>query len=241
MGKRLTTEIFIERAVKIHEDFYNYDSVVYITDEEKVKITCPIHGDFEQRPSTHLRGCRCPKCGRESHIMKMTNSIDDFIEKANQVHNFKYTYDDAEYTKRRHQRITITCREHGNFVQAVDKHLNGQGCKRCAAKQLNPGIGFSKTAWIRFCKNKNINIAYCYIIHLFNENESFIKIGITSDIKSRLTQFPYKVESIYIIKGEPSLIYDKETELHKKYKLHKYKPKLLFGGATECFNLNIYN
>jgi very-short-patch-repair endonuclease len=30
-----------------------------------VKIICPDHGEFEQTPSTHLRGQGCPKC-RES-------------------------------------------------------------------------------------------------------------------------------------------------------------------------------
>lgn len=57
-----STEKFIEKAKLKHGDIYNYNFVNYINDREKVIITCPLHGDFEQCASSHLQGCGCPKC-----------------------------------------------------------------------------------------------------------------------------------------------------------------------------------
>jgi len=45
--KRYTTEIFIEEARKIHGDKYDYSKVKFIDTTTKVKIICPIHGEFK--------------------------------------------------------------------------------------------------------------------------------------------------------------------------------------------------
>lgn len=53
---------FINRAITKHSNKYTYDSVDYKTARSPVVITCPIHGDFEQTPDNHLKGCGCPSC-----------------------------------------------------------------------------------------------------------------------------------------------------------------------------------
>lgn len=65
MSKRLTLDLFIQRAKEIHGDKYDYSKVNYINSYTKVCIICPIHGTFEQDPHTHLKGCGCSKCGKE--------------------------------------------------------------------------------------------------------------------------------------------------------------------------------
>ena len=61
-----TTETFIERAERIHGDQYDYSKVVYSKGSEKVTIVCPIHGDFEKRPTHHVKLRQgCPKCSTE--------------------------------------------------------------------------------------------------------------------------------------------------------------------------------
>lgn len=60
--QRLTIEGFIEKSRNIHGDKYDYSLVDYKTNTDRVKIICGIHGEFEQRPVEHLRGCNCPKC-----------------------------------------------------------------------------------------------------------------------------------------------------------------------------------
>ena len=61
--RRLTTEEFIAKAIKIHGNKYGYDKVHYITSATPVIITCPVHGDFEQIPNSHLSGKGCKRCG----------------------------------------------------------------------------------------------------------------------------------------------------------------------------------
>lgn len=65
MPSKLTTEEFVERAVKAHGDKYDYSLVVYRHSREKVRIICPVHGEFEQIADCHInstRPCGCPVC-----------------------------------------------------------------------------------------------------------------------------------------------------------------------------------
>lgn|SRR5690606_5618714 len=59
-----TTKCFIDRAIVIHGDKYDYALVEYKNLGVKVKIKCNIHGVFKQRPRDHLNKQGCPKCGR---------------------------------------------------------------------------------------------------------------------------------------------------------------------------------
>ena len=63
MAKRMTTSQFIERAISIHGDQYDYSLVDYKTTYIKVKIICKEHGEFEQVPKDHIISkSGCPKC-----------------------------------------------------------------------------------------------------------------------------------------------------------------------------------
>ena len=53
---------FSEKASIVHSNKYDYSLVDYINSATKVKIICPIHGEFEQTPNSHLRGKGCSKC-----------------------------------------------------------------------------------------------------------------------------------------------------------------------------------
>lgn len=55
---------FIDRAHKVDGDKYDYSKTEYRGWARNVIITCPIHGNFEQRLGNHLNGRGCPKCGR---------------------------------------------------------------------------------------------------------------------------------------------------------------------------------
>ena len=59
---RLNTEQFIAKAKRVHGDRYDYSLVSYETNELPVKIVCPAHGEFEQKPHGHLRGSGCREC-----------------------------------------------------------------------------------------------------------------------------------------------------------------------------------
>lgn len=53
---------FVLEAQAVHNNKYTYDHVVYVNGKTKVSITCPIHGDFLQTPTNHLKGKGCPYC-----------------------------------------------------------------------------------------------------------------------------------------------------------------------------------
>ena len=57
------TESFIIKATKVHGTNYNYSKTIYTKSWNKVIITCPTCGDFEQTPNNHLSGKGCRKCG----------------------------------------------------------------------------------------------------------------------------------------------------------------------------------
>ena len=65
--KSLTREEFIEKAKKIHGDRYDYSKVEYINSYTKICIICKEHGEFWQKPNSHLSGKGCPRCN-ESHL-----------------------------------------------------------------------------------------------------------------------------------------------------------------------------
>lgn len=58
----LTKDEFVEKAVLTHGNKYSYEKVEYTSQNKKVLITCPDHGDFSQAASSHLVGRGCPDC-----------------------------------------------------------------------------------------------------------------------------------------------------------------------------------
>ena len=62
---RVSLEDFKDRGCKIHSNFYNYEKVIFSNLRDKVRIICPIHGNFHQQANSHLRGTGCPTCNIE--------------------------------------------------------------------------------------------------------------------------------------------------------------------------------
>ena len=60
--KRYTKETFSIVASKVKNNFYDYSQVVYEDSKIPVKIICPVHGAFMQRPANHLAVSGCPAC-----------------------------------------------------------------------------------------------------------------------------------------------------------------------------------
>ena len=60
----VTTESFIAEAKEIYGDRYDYSKVDYKNRDNRVVVTCPVHGDFQVYAREHLDGKGCPKCGK---------------------------------------------------------------------------------------------------------------------------------------------------------------------------------
>lgn len=117
---------FILRSNLIHNGIYDYHKSIYVSSDKKLIIICPKHGEFKQLPNNHLAGQGCPKCSGKFL------SNDEFINRCNEVHNFKYDYTDSIYMGSE-SIIKINCREHGIFNQKASNHINmKQGCPKCA-------------------------------------------------------------------------------------------------------------
>lgn len=127
---RLTSEEWIENAKKVHGDAYDYSKVEYVNNKTKVCITCPIHGDFYQAPSSHLTGVKCPKC--KGGVVLTTK---EWLEKAKEVHGDRYNYSKVEYVNAK-TKVCIICHRHGEFWQGASSHLTGKGCPKCKSSKL---------------------------------------------------------------------------------------------------------
>lgn len=71
--------------------------------------------------------------------MSRIRTQEDFIKKANEVHDNKYDYSLVEYVKTS-VKVKIICPIHGVFEQAPNKHLAGQGCKQCGRERTRMGV-----------------------------------------------------------------------------------------------------
>ena len=132
----MNTKQFIEKAREIHGDKYDYSKVEFLKAKTKVCIICPEHGEFWQTPQHHLEGHGCSKCGNKAASEKQKFTVEQFVEKAREIHGDKYDYSKVEY-KDSHTRVCIICPIHGEFWQLPYDHLNGKGCNKCGYKSLS--------------------------------------------------------------------------------------------------------
>ena len=129
---RKTLEEFIENAMLVHGDRYDYSKVEYKVSNENVTIICKIHGDFEQSPNNHCSQKQgCPKCGMITAGNKNRKSLEEFIENARLIHGDRYDYSKVEYNVS-NENVTIICKIHGDFFQSPGNHINlKHGCPKC--------------------------------------------------------------------------------------------------------------
>ena len=126
---------FISKAIKIHEDKYDYSKVIYKNGNTDVIIICKKHNTpFEQRPNNHLNGANCPNCGLDARKEKRKTPVNDFIKKANEKHNNKFDYSKVIYINTDTD-VIIICPNHGEFTITPYRHLKSPtGCQKCSIK-----------------------------------------------------------------------------------------------------------
>lgn len=125
-NKKMNTVDFVRKSKNIHGNKYDYSLVEYKNSHTKVKIICPKHGLFEQKPNAHLQRCGCLKCSG-----KNLKTNDDFINLSKKVHGDEYDYSLVNY-KNGKTKVKIICHKHGIFEQTPDLHTNRKhGCPIC--------------------------------------------------------------------------------------------------------------
>lgn len=237
---KYSTQEIIEKFKKIHGDKYDYSKFEYFGINEKSIIICPIHGNFIQSAKLHLSKRGCTKCGHSKAGKSGKRSIAYYINLAKEVHGEKYIYDLVinNYTSC-HKKHSIICPKHGIFNQTLYAHIHKKcGCPTCYREKKH---GFNLCKW---ASNSSQYIVTLYIINIFNQTESFIKIGITYQgvvkrfYNLKQSNYNYNVLATVSIpeKGGRAIALI-EMELHNSLQEYKYKPKNSFKGQGECYSM----
>jgi hypothetical protein len=89
------------------------------------------------------------------------NSSDDFMEKINHVHEFKFEYD-IDY-KNLHSKIIYICPLHGEVKTKCYSHLYGGSCTKCDEYKFNTkvsrilnklGVSYSRQKHFHNCRDR---------------------------------------------------------------------------------------
>ena len=151
LDQTLTQNDFLDRCIENHGDKYDYSKSIYINMKTPVLISCPIHGEFKQKPMIHLNGGECPRCSKVKLGDSMSYSQEEFIKKCSKIHNNKYDYSLVKYN-RSTDLVTIICPEHGKFTQKAAFHLAGKGCKKCGILSASSKTSLGKNTFVSKAK-----------------------------------------------------------------------------------------
>lgn len=171
-NKSYTTADFIKKANQIHNNKYNYEKTEFTSSRDKLIITCPEHGDFEQRASAHIDGQSCKKCRNKGVGERFLDTKEDFIQKANKKHGNKYDYSKVDYITNK-IKVIIVCPEHGDFEQTPGHHKRGTCCPLCALASLKRRSTLEKF----IAKSKQIHgDSFDYSETKYNHSHEYVKI-----------------------------------------------------------------
>lgn len=181
-------EEFLERCKEAHGDIYDYSKVVMKGVDTHVTIICKLHGEFTQTPYKHYSDKNgCTECGiiRRSEANRFT--LDEFITKANEKHEYKYDYSKVIYINSQTS-VIIICKEHGEFTQAPNSHLQGCGCEKCGIKARSDNQRQTTKEFIIKAKEVHAD-TYDYSKTTYTSGHAHITI--ICKIHGEFTQDPY--------------------------------------------------
>jgi very-short-patch-repair endonuclease len=138
MGRKLSQIEYLEKVKNIHGEKYDYSKLIYLDSTSKVTLVCKKHGEFclDARDVVRKKNPRgCPKCGLIRKGLKKRISTNEFIKRSKIIHGDNYDYSKTEYVTS-DKKVTITCKEHGDFEQSPFSHLDGIGCGVCSGRTI---------------------------------------------------------------------------------------------------------
>ena len=135
---------FIDTAIFLHDNFYDYSKVDYKKKNVPVIIIHPVYGEFEATPEEHLAGKGHPKEEKERKSAKAQNKavrrkglaksgaasgvsgLNGFVRKARERYGDLYDYSKAVYQGAT-VKLTVIHPEFGEFRVTPREHLRGTG------------------------------------------------------------------------------------------------------------------
>lgn len=135
VGKfKSSTAEFVERAVAVHGDAYDYSNTVFLGAKKKLTIVCKKHGQFEQEAWSHLSGRGCSPCADERVGLNCRLTQEQFLSRALEIHGDTYDLSESEYESQT-RKVKVICKVHGAFYPKAGNFLNRKsGCPTCASQ-----------------------------------------------------------------------------------------------------------
>lgn len=169
-------------------------------------------------------------------MINITNKPNKYREEIIKTHGDKYNYDNC-WPESTSDKVEIECPIHGKFSARVANLIyNHSGCPGCA----NDLKGYTKHIFVNSCIKNNNGNGTLYLAKIKDDNEEFLKIGITSypNTEKRfgeLRRIYNEVTPILEINSEPAKVYSLEHYIHKHFVSKKYLPLKDFNGRQECY------
>lgn len=242
---RISTEQFIEKANSVHNFKYDY-SLVNLTkgSKENICIVCPVHGEFQQPAGSHMNGKGCRFCGYDKSISSRyaEYTTERFIELAKETHGERYSYEHSIYTNTE-TKLKIICSIHGIFEQRPLCHTRGKGCVKCR----NDNTTYNFVQKYRDNPELGNKLGKVYILEIFDANERFLKLGITSDKVGRFKKYrmdfkkigyEFKILFEYDTTNYASAMSENDIFKDMRIKGNIYIPNKNFSGKSECLILS---
>ena len=93
---RKTTEQYVEEAIALLGNTFDYSRVNYVNNKTNIEIICKKHGSFWQRPDHHLKDfVGCPKCRASGPEQVIINYLD-----SNKIeYDFQKTFEECKSIK----------------------------------------------------------------------------------------------------------------------------------------------
>ncbi len=162
------------------------------------------------------------------------------INKFKEKHGDQFDYSKVKYVDNT-THVVITCKIHGDFPQRPTNHLRYNKCPKCKDDEDK----FTRTALVKRVNKKGSGILY--FIKIFSIDETFLKIGYTTNNTKRrfkpLKKYEYSYEVLKeVVTEDGHKLFNIELFLKNKFRKDKYTPIRPFPGSkTEVFHISKYN
>ena len=220
--KTLTTKKIIQRFKDLRTDkgkFYNYSQVEYINSSTKIKIICPLHGEFYQYPLDHIKNYNgCIKCSKlkaiqtnlERYGVENPFQSEEIKNKIKQKNLEKYGVENPSQSSEIHQKkIETSLKNYGceyplqsEIIKEKSRQTNFNKYGVSCAMKL-PEVA-QKSVETRFKNNNYIKStsseeARNYIKAYIKEKNYKLNQCAFSDIENGLYEWGYQYEGKWIL------------------------------------------
>ena len=134
-GQKLSEQAILDAFRDRHGNKYQYPPFPdTFTVHSRISIICPVHGEFRQIITNHMKGQGCPECGKTKQAETFKRHLitrREFEQKARAVHGLMFEYSELPVEFSLDDNIIIYCNEHNHvFFGVAREHLNGKGCEK---------------------------------------------------------------------------------------------------------------